>query len=88
MMIITDAAAHPVAGGTGGVLRRADRVGLIEGTRWSEDVIGTNAMGTRSPRTPRCRSTPPSTWYALTTPDLRASPVHDPDTGGWSVWLT
>lgn len=29
-----------------GVLRDADRIGLVEGSQWAEDLVGTNAMGT------------------------------------------
>src|SRR5581483_5241083 len=47
MMIVTDARGHILwCEGQGGVLRRAEDVGLAVGTRWSEDAIGTNAMGT------------------------------------------
>ena len=47
MMIVTDARGHILwREGNTGVLRRADDVALVEGTRWSEDSIGTNAMGT------------------------------------------
>jgi transcriptional regulator of acetoin/glycerol metabolism len=47
MMIVTDAQGHILwREGQRDVLRTAERVGLVEGTRWSEDSIGTNAMGT------------------------------------------
>jgi hypothetical protein len=47
IMIVTDADGHILwREGEPGVRRQADRVLLTEGVRWSEDVIGTNAMGT------------------------------------------
>lgn len=47
MMIVTDAQGHILwREGHRGVLRTAEQVGLVEGTRWAEDSIGTNAMGT------------------------------------------
>ncbi|MFC5993729.1 GAF domain-containing protein [Pseudonocardia hispaniensis] len=47
MMIVTDVHGHILwREGHRDVLQRAERVGLVEGTRWSEDCIGTNAMGT------------------------------------------
>jgi len=83
MMIITDSAGHILwREGQAGVLRRADRVGLIEGTRWSEDVIGTNAMGTAiaedAPVQIHSAEHLVRTYHAWT---CAASPVHDPDTG-------
>ncbi|MGH3516764.1 MAG: GAF domain-containing protein [Haloechinothrix sp.] len=47
IMIVTDAEGHILwREGEAGVCRVADKVLLTEGVRWSEDVIGTNAMGT------------------------------------------
>lgn len=47
IMIITDADGHILwREGEPGVCRDADKVLLTEGVRWSEDAIGTNAMGT------------------------------------------
>ncbi|MPY98559.1 MAG: GAF domain-containing protein [Actinophytocola sp.] len=47
IMIVTDADGHILwREGASGVCHDADRVLLTEGVRWSEDVIGTNAMGT------------------------------------------
>lgn len=47
IMIVTDADGHILwREGEAGVCHQADRVLLTEGVRWSEDVIGTNAMGT------------------------------------------
>lgn len=47
IMIVTDADGHILwREGAPGVCMAADRVLLTEGVRWSEDAIGTNAMGT------------------------------------------
>jgi transcriptional regulator of acetoin/glycerol metabolism len=83
MMIVTDAQEHILwREGHQDVLRRAEGVGLVEGTRWSEDAIGTNAMGTalaedRALRIHSCehhvRAYRP--WTCA------AAPIHDPDSG-------
>jgi hypothetical protein len=47
MMLVTDAQGRILwREGRRDVLRRGERVGLVEGTLWSEESIGTNAMGT------------------------------------------
>lgn len=47
IMIVTDADGHILwREGASDVCMKADNVRLTEGVRWSEDVIGTNAMGT------------------------------------------
>ncbi|MFD1051048.1 transcriptional regulator, partial [Kibdelosporangium lantanae] len=47
VMIVTDADGHLLwREGSAKVCVRADKVNLTEGTRWTEDAIGTNAMGT------------------------------------------
>jgi hypothetical protein len=83
MMIVTDARGHILwCEGQGGVLRRAEKVGLAEGTRWSEDAIGTNAMGTAlaEERSVQIHSAEHlvRTYHEWT---CAASPVRDPDTG-------
>jgi hypothetical protein len=83
MMIVTDASGHILwREGQLDVLRRADRVGLIEGTRWSEDVIGTNAMGTALAEGTSVAIHSAEhlvrRYHAWT---CAASPVCDPDTG-------
>jgi len=68
--------------GAVGVCLRADPVGLCEGTRWSEDAIGTNAMGTAL-----AVDAPVQIYSAehlvrtYHTWSCAAAPVHDPDTG-------
>jgi hypothetical protein len=83
MMIVTDARGHILwREGHHDVLRRADRVGLVEGTRWSEDAIGTNAMGTALAEDVAVQIHSAEhlvrTYHTLT---CAACPVHDPDTG-------
>jgi hypothetical protein len=83
MMIVTDAQGHILwREGHNDVLHRADRVGLVEGTRWSEDSVGTNAMGTAlaEDRAVRIHSAEHlvRTYHSWT---CAASPIHDPDTG-------
>lgn len=64
------------------VARRADRVRLTEGTRWAEEAIGTNAMGTT------LAVGKPVQIYSAEHLVRRyhdwtcaASPIHDPDSG-------
>ncbi|SFE32491.1 hypothetical protein SAMN04487819_11126 [Actinopolyspora alba] len=83
IMIVTDAAGTILwREGNPEVCREADDVLLSEGTRWSEDAIGTNAMGTTlATGTPvRIHSAEHlvCTYHAWT---CAASPVHDPETG-------
>ena len=65
------------------VCLQADPVGLCEGTRWAEDTIGTNAMGTTL-----AVDAPVQIYSAehlvrtYHTWSCAAAPVHDPDTGG------
>jgi hypothetical protein len=50
MMIVTDAQGHILwREGQSDVLRRADKVGLIEGTRWSEDAAAAAYRGELRP---------------------------------------
>ncbi len=83
MMIVTDEHGHILwREGQRDVLRRADGVGLVEGTRWSEDAIGTNAMGTALAEDVSVQIHSAEhlvrAYHAWT---CAASPVHDPDTG-------
>jgi hypothetical protein len=83
MMIVTDARGHILwREGHTDVLHRADGVGLVEGTCWSEDAIGTNAMGTAlasgGPVQIHSAEHLVRAYHAWT---CAASPVHDPDTG-------
>ncbi|MDF2979635.1 MAG: phytochrome sensor protein, partial [Actinomycetospora sp.] len=83
MMIVTDARGHILwREGHADVLRRADDVALVEGTRWSEDAIGTNAMGTAlaSGRAVQIHSAEHLVrLYRAWT--CAAAPIHDPDSG-------
>lgn len=83
MMIVTDAQGHILwREGQRDVLRRAERVGLVEGTRWTEDSIGTNAMGTAlaAGRAVQIHSAEHlvRTYHSWT---CAACPIHDPDSG-------
>ncbi|WP_211177425.1 GAF domain-containing protein [Pseudonocardia acidicola] len=83
MMIVTDAQGHILwREGQHDVLRRAERVDLVEGTRWTEDSIGTNAMGTAlaADRAVQIHSAE-HLVRAYHTWTCAAAPIHDPDTG-------
>ena len=83
LMIVTDADGNILwREGQVDVCLLADRVGLAEGTRWSEDAMGTNAMGTTlavdRPVQIHSAEHLVRTIHAWT---CAAAPVHDPDTG-------
>jgi hypothetical protein len=83
VMLVTDADGTILwREGAASVLNKADEVGLMPGTRWSEDAIGTNAMGTTlavdAPVTIHSAEHLVRTYHAWT---CAAAPVHDPDTG-------
>ncbi|MCP2241452.1 GAF domain-containing protein [Lentzea aerocolonigenes] len=83
IMIVTDAGGHILwCTGDNQVRHKAERVHLTEGSRWSEDVIGTNAMGTAlatgRPVTVHSREHLVRTYHGWT---CAASPIHDPHTG-------
>lgn len=83
MMIVTDAQGHILwREGQRDVLRRAEGVGLVEGTCWTEDSIGTNAMGTAlaADRAVQIHSAEHlvRTYHSWT---CAACPIHDPDSG-------
>jgi len=83
MMIVTDAGGHILwREGHPQVLRRADDVALVEGTRWSEDAVGTNAMGTAlaEGRAVQIHSAEHLVrlYHSWT---CAAAPIHDPETG-------
>lgn len=83
IMIITDVAGNILwRQGDSRVCRDADRVALAAGTRWAEDVIGTNAMGTAlaTGRPVQIHSAEHlvRTYHSWT---CAACPVHDPETG-------
>ncbi|MBW0105465.1 helix-turn-helix domain-containing protein [Pseudonocardia sp. KRD291] len=83
VMLVTDADGHILwRDGAHGLLRSADDVGLFEGTRWTEDAIGTNAMGTAlavdAPVRIHSAEHLVRAYHDWT---CVAAPVHDPDTG-------
>ncbi|HNQ08757.1 MAG TPA: GAF domain-containing protein [Tetrasphaera sp.] len=68
--------------GSPGVLRRADGLGFVEGARWTEEVVGTNAIGTALAEGAAVQlfsaehfEEGQHPWYCT------AEPVHDPVTG-------
>ncbi|MDN5920096.1 MAG: GAF domain-containing protein [Pseudonocardia sp.] len=83
MMIVTDAQGHILwREGERDVLRRAERVELVEGTRWSEESVGTNAMGTAlAADTPVQIHSSEHLVRAYHQWTCAAAPIHDPDTG-------
>lgn len=83
IMIVTDAEGHILwREGATDVCVRADRVGLAEGTRWAEEAIGTNAMGTAlatgDPVQIYSAEHLVRTYHSWT---CAAAPLRDPDTG-------
>lgn len=83
MMIVTDADGHILwREGRADVLRRGERVGLVEGAGWSETAAGTNAMGTAlaADRPVRIHSAEHlvRSYHEWT---CAAAPIHDPDDG-------
>ncbi len=83
MMIVTDADGHLLwCEGQADVLARAEPVGLTEGTCWTEEAIGTNAMGTAlaagCPVQIHATEHLVQTYHCWT---CAASPIRDPDTG-------
>jgi hypothetical protein len=83
IMIVTDAHGTILwREGAVDVALRADPVGLCEGTRWAEDTIGTNAMGTAlAVDAPVQIYSAEHLVRAYQTWSCAAAPVHDPDTG-------
>ena len=83
VMIITDADGNILwRQGHPGVCRDADRVRLAEGTRWAENAIGTNAMGTTlatgKPVQIHSAEHLVRAYHSWT---CAACPVRDPETG-------
>jgi hypothetical protein len=83
VMLVTDAEGTILwREGAARLLHSADEVGLTPGTRWTEDAIGTNAMGTTlavdAPVQIHSAEHLVRTYHTWT---CAAAPVHDPDTG-------
>jgi hypothetical protein len=83
VMFITDADGTILwREGPSDICRRADPIGLREGVRWTEDAIGTNAMGTAlaidGPVQIYSAEHLVRTYHPWT---CAAAPIHDPDTG-------
>ncbi|ONI77786.1 transcriptional regulator [Actinosynnema sp. ALI-1.44] len=82
IMLITDAAGHLLwREGNAAVRHQADKVLLTEGTRWTEEAIGTNAMGTAlvldGPVVIHGSEHLVRLYHPWT---CAAAPVHDPET--------
>ncbi len=83
VMLVTDDTGNVLwRDGAAKLLVQADRVGLFPGTNWSEEAIGTNAMGTTlavdAPVQIHSAEHLVRTYHSWT---CVAAPVHDPDTG-------
>ena len=64
------------------VLHDADRIGLVEGSQWAEDLVGTNAMGTALATAAPVQIHSAEHLLAQFDPwTCAASPVRDPVTG-------
>ncbi len=83
VMLVTDADGTVLwREGAAALLRSADTIGLSPGIRWSEDAIGTNAMGTTlAVDAPVQIHSAEHLVRACHVWTCAAAPVHDPDTG-------
>lgn len=83
MIILTDAQGHILwRDGRRDVLRAAEPVDLVEGTRWAEESVGTNAMGTAIAADKPVQIHSAEHLVRLYHPwTCAACPVHDADTG-------
>jgi hypothetical protein len=83
IMVVTDAEGRVLwRDGSHAVRRSADRLGFAEGASWSEEVVGTNAIGTalitRAPIQVHSAEHFVRTHHGWT---CAASPLHDPRDG-------
>lgn len=83
IMVVTDAEGRVLwRDGSLAVRKSADRLGFAEGASWSEDVVGTNAIGTalvtRTPLQVHSAEHFVRTHHGWT---CAASPLHDPRDG-------
>jgi GAF domain len=83
IMVVTDADGTILwREGARSLLHSADAVGLAPGTRWSEEAVGTNAMGTAlAVNAPVSIHSAEHLVRAVHAWTCAAAPVHDPDTG-------
>lgn len=83
LMVVTDADGIILwRMGSARIRRRADQLGFMEGTEWTEDRVGTNAIGTALAEAAPVQlfsaehfEQSQHPWYCT------ASPIHDPRTG-------
>jgi transcriptional regulator of acetoin/glycerol metabolism len=83
IMVVTDADGTVLwREGAASLLSSADSVGLAPGTTWSEEAIGTNAMGTAlAVDAPVSIHSAEHLVRAVHAWTCAAAPVHDPDSG-------
>jgi len=83
IMVVTDADGTILwREGARSLLHSADALGLAPGTRWSEEAVGTNAMGTAlAVDAPVSIHSAEHLVRAVHAWTCAAAPVHDPDTG-------
>jgi len=83
VMVITDATGHVLwMDGQSDVRRLAERIQFVEGVRWTEDSVGTNAIGTAIAVD---RPVQIYAWEHFASDQhvwtCAAAPIHDPETG-------
>ena len=83
VMVVTDAVGNVLwMDGRTDVRRLAERISFVEGVRWSEDSVGTNAIGTAiavdAPVQIHAAEHYAADQHVWT---CAAAPIHDPDTG-------
>ncbi|WP_243719295.1 helix-turn-helix domain-containing protein [Actinomadura sp. KC06] len=83
LMVITDDGGHVLwTQGPPAVRRAADRIGLGEGFRWSEDVVGTNGIGLAlATGRPEFVYAAEHVAHVLHRWSCAAAPITDPDSG-------
>ncbi|TMQ97941.1 GAF domain-containing protein [Actinomadura soli] len=83
LMVITDDGGHVLwTQVPPGVRRAADRIGLTEGSRWSEDVVGTNGIGLAlATGRPEFVYAAEHVAHVLHRWSCAAAPITDPDSG-------
>jgi GAF domain len=83
LVAVSDAAGRLLwVEGQPGARRRAETIQFVEGSRWSEDCVGTNAPGTALALDQPVQIFAHEHLSRRVTPwSCTASPIHDPDTG-------
>lgn len=83
LMVVTDADGVIMwRSGSSAVRRTADRLGFSEGATWTEDIVGTNAIGTALAEASPVQLFSAEHFEAAQHPwYCTACPIHDPRTG-------